>query len=347
MRESLKVAIVGYGLAGRVFHRPLIEACPGLNITAVVTANPERREQALVDTPGVFVAGDLDQLFAHDSYDIVVVAAANAIHVSASMAAIGNGAHVVVDKPIAADANQARDLFTFAAGHNRNVHVFHNRRWDSDFLTLRDLVSSGELGNIYRFESAIDRFRPELKGTWRESGSADNLPGMLYDLGSHLVDQALVLFGPACRVYADARAMRIGATSDDITFMNIEHASGVHSQLSANSVSAIAAPRFKVMGLAGAAQIDGFDTQEQTLRTGSIPTSAEWSPEARDFSVTTVAGTQSMHLKHGRWDSYYPAVRDSILHGTPEPVSTESALDTMRTLDALRASVRSGEWESL
>jgi predicted dehydrogenase len=129
--------------------------------------------------------------------------------------------------------------------------------------------------------------------------------------------------------------------------MNIEHASGVHSHLSANAVSAIAAPRFKVMGLAGAAQVDGFDSQEQTLRTGMIPTSDEWSPEVREFNVTTSHGTQSVPLKHGRWDTYYPAVRDSIIHGTPEPVSADSVLETMRTLDALRASVRSGAWEKL
>jgi predicted dehydrogenase len=225
--------------------------------------------------------------------------------------------------------------------------VFQNRRWDSDFLSLREIVHQEKLGPIYRFESAIERFRPKLRGTWRESGAPENLPGMLYDLGSHLVDQAVLLFGPAERVFADARALREGATSDDVTYLHIQHVSGVMTEVSANTVSAISAPRFRLLGLNGALQIEGFDSQEETLRSGVIPRSTTWSPETRTMRMVTETNDELVELHHGRWDAFYPAVRDSIIHDTPAPVSTESVLETMKVLDALHKSALTKEWVAL
>lgn len=201
----LRVGLIGYGLAGSVFHAPLIAATEGLALDTVVTSNPERQEQARAEFPDVRVAATPDDLLARaDELDLVVIASPNKTHVPLATAALKAGLPVVVDKPVAGTAAEARELAALAEERGLLLSVFQNRRWDNDFLTLRKLLAEGELGDVWRFESRFERWRPLPKGGWRESGDPAEIGGLLYDLGSHLVDQALVLFGPVVSVYAEA-----------------------------------------------------------------------------------------------------------------------------------------------
>ncbi|GAA3142657.1 hypothetical protein GCM10017687_69300 [Streptomyces echinatus] len=245
----LRVGLIGYGLAGSVFHAPLIAATEGLALDTVVTSNPERQQQARAEFPDVTTAASPDELFDRvGELDLVVIASPNKTHVPLATAALKAGLPVVVDKPIAGTAAEARDLAALAEERGLLLSVFQNRRWDNDFLTLRRLLADGELGDAWRFESRFERWRPQTKGGWRESGDPAEIGGLLYDLGSHVVDQALVLFGPVTEVYAEAVVRRSGAETDDDTFIALTHANGVRSHLYVSATAAQLGPRFRVLG---------------------------------------------------------------------------------------------------
>ncbi|MFV2121505.1 Gfo/Idh/MocA family oxidoreductase [Streptomyces sp. Act-28] len=277
----LRVGLVGYGLAGSVFHAPLIAATGDMVLDTVVTANEERRRQARAEFPDVRLAASPDELWARaDELDLVVVASPNKTHVPFATAALEAGLPVVVDKPVAGRAAEARALGALAAERGLLLSVFQNRRWDSDFLTLRAVLESGELGGVRRFESRFERWRPLPKGGWRESGAPEEIGGLLYDLGSHVVDQALVLFGPAVRVYAEADVRRPGAEADDDTFIAITHAGGVRSHLYVSATAAQLGPRFRVLGERAGFVKYGLDPQEAALREGARPIPGEpWGVE--------------------------------------------------------------------
>ncbi|WP_197370535.1 Gfo/Idh/MocA family protein, partial [Streptomyces clavuligerus] len=275
-RRALRVALVGYGTAGAVFHAPLIAATEDLALDTVVTANPERRERAAEEFPGVRFAARLEEVWERrDAVDLVVLASPNRTHVPLATAALRAGLPVVVDKPIAATAAEARALAALAAERGLMLSVFQNRRWDGDFLTLRRLLAEGVLGDVHRFESRFERWRPRLKGGWRESGDPREIGGLLYDLGSHLVDQALTLFGPVVRVYAEADVRRSGAEADDDTFIALTHAGGVRSHLYLSATAAQLGPRFRVLGSSAGFVKYGLDPQEAALRAGARPVAGE------------------------------------------------------------------------
>ncbi|MGW4157915.1 Gfo/Idh/MocA family protein, partial [Micromonospora chersina] len=239
----LRVGLVGYGLAGSVFHAPLIATTEGLALDTVITSNPERQRQARAEHPDVRVAASPDDLLARaGDLDLLVVASPNKTHVPLATAALKAGLPVVVDKPLAGTAAEARELAALAEERGLLLSVFQNRRWDNDFLTLRRLLDDGELGDVWRFESRFERWRPQTKGGWRESGDPAEIGGLLYDLGSHVVDQALVLFGPVTQVYAEAVVRRAGAETDDDTFLALTHANGVRSHLYVSATAAQLGP---------------------------------------------------------------------------------------------------------
>ncbi|MFF5971765.1 Gfo/Idh/MocA family oxidoreductase [Streptomyces sp. NPDC012769] len=351
MVSPLRVGLVGYGLAGSVFHAPLIAASPDLVLDAVTTGNPERAAQARAEHPGVRVVGSPEELLARaDELDLVVVASPNKTHVPVATAALKAGLPVVVDKPLAATAAEARGLAVLADERGLLLSVFQNRRWDNDFLTLRALLADGALGEVRRFESRFERWRPQLKGGWRESGAPKEIGGLLYDLGSHVVDQALVLFGPAVRVYAESDVRRPGAQADDDTFFAITHANGVHSHLWVSATTAQLGPRFRVLG-SGAGYVKyGLDPQEAALREGLRPTpGAVWGREPEDLwgrvgageSPLTGGGTPVETLP-GDYPAYYAAVA-AALRGTGEnPVTAYEAAAALDVLEAARVSARDG-----
>lgn len=350
-RAPLRVGLVGYGLAGSVFHAPLIAATEGLALDTVVTANPERREQARAEFRDVRFAATPDELFDRadaDALDLIVIASPNRTHVPLATAALKAGLPVVVDKPIAGTATEARDLAALADERGLLLSVFQNRRWDNDFLTLRKLLAEGGLGDVWRFESRFERWRPQPKGGWRESGDPAEIGGLLYDLGSHVVDQALVLFGPAASVYAESDVRRPGAETDDDTFIALTHTNGVRSHLYVSATTAQLGPRFRVLGSRAGYVKYGLDPQEADLRDGKRP-GPGWGREPEDLwgrvgsgeSPLTGGGVPEPTLP-GDYPAYYTAVAAALRDGAPNPVTALEAAAALDVLEAARRSARDG-----
>lgn len=255
------------------------------------------------------------------------------------------GLPVVVDKPIAGTAAQARELADLAYAKDLLLTVFQNRRWDSDFLTLREILAKGELGDIHRFESRFERWRPRLKGGWRESGDPAEVGGLLYDLGSHLVDQALTLFGPARLVYAEADVRRPGAAADDDSFMAITHTGGVRSHLWMSATTARLGPRFRVLGSAGGYLSHGLDQQEPALRAGLRPgDGTAWGavPESAWGTLGTDEDARPVPSLPGDYPAFYAAVETALREGTEAPVSPLQAVAALEVIEAARLSARTG-----
>ncbi|MFF5004813.1 Gfo/Idh/MocA family oxidoreductase [Streptomyces phaeochromogenes] len=352
VREGpFRVGLVGYGLAGSVFHAPLIAATEGLTLDTVVTSNADRQQQARDEFPDVRIAATPDELWPRaDELDLVVIASPNKTHVPIATAALKAGLPVVVDKPIAGTAADARELAALADERGLLLSVFQNRRWDNDFLTLQKLITEGGLGDVYRFESRFERWRPELKGGWRESGDPAEVGGLLFDLGSHVVDQALVLFGPAATVYAESDVRRAGAEADDDTFIAITHTNGVRSHLYASATTAQLGPRFRTLGSKAGYVKYGLDPQEAALRDGERPVAGkekEWGVEPEELwgrvgsgeSPLTGGGTPVPTLP-GAYPAYYAAVA-AALSGTGEnPVTALEAAAALDVLEGARRSAR-------
>ncbi|NXY99653.1 Gfo/Idh/MocA family oxidoreductase [Streptomyces sp. BR123] len=345
---------MGYGLAGSVFHAPLVAATDGLALDTVVTSDPSRQAQAREAYPDVRIATSAEALWAPQapaaSPDLVVIASPNKTHVPLATAALNAGIPVVVDKPLAATAAEARELAELADRTGTFLSVFQNRRWDNDFLTLRRLLASGELGEIQRFESRFERWRPQLKGGWRESGAPEEVGGLLYDLGSHVVDQALVLFGPAARVYAETDVRRPGAETDDDTFIAITHTNSIRSHLYVSATTAQLGPRFRVLGSRAGYVKYGLDPQEAALREGHRPgDGSPWGEEPEHLwglvgsgeSPLTGGGTPVPTLP-GNYPAYYEAVASALRNGGPAPVTAHEAAHCLAVLEAARVSSRDG-----
>ncbi|CAL9561726.1 putative oxidoreductase YdgJ [Streptomyces sp. enrichment culture] len=345
----LRVGLVGYGLAGSVFHAPLIAATEGLALDTVVTSSPERQRQARAEFPGVRLAGTPDELFARaGELDLVVLASPNKTHVPLATEALEAGLPVVVDKPLAGTAAEARALASLAEERGLLLSVFQNRRWDNDFLTLRGLLADGALGDVWRFESRFERWRPQPKGGWRESGDPAEIGGLLYDLGSHVVDQALVLFGPVTQVYAESLVRRAGAEADDDTFLALTHANGVRSHLYVSSTTAQLGPRFRVLGSKAGYVKYGLDPQEAALRAGERP-GPGWGEEDESLwgrlgsgESPATGGGQAVPSLPGDYPAYYAAVAEALLKGGPDPVGALEAAAALDVLEAARRSARDG-----
>jgi predicted dehydrogenase len=337
---TARVALLGYGLAGSVFHAPFISTTPGLELSVVVTGDDERRAQALREHPGVSVVGTADEVWARGAeLDLAVIATPNSSHVPLGLAALEAGLGVVVDKPFALNAAEGSRLVDAAAGRGLMLTAFQNRRWDGDFLTLRRLLDANELGRVHRFESRFERWRPELGGGWRERVPPKEGGGLLLDLGSHLVDQAVQLFGPVRGLHAEVDARREGAVADDDVFLALEHESGVHSHLWASVLAAAPGPRFRVLGDRAAFVKEGLDVQEEALRTGRSPTEPGFGDEPRERWGRLVAGEKSREVptEPGSYSAFYAGVAASLRDGAPPPVDPHDAVTVLELLDEARA----------
>ncbi|MEU3756339.1 Gfo/Idh/MocA family oxidoreductase [Streptomyces olivoreticuli] len=351
-RAPYRVGLIGYGLAGSVFHAPLIAATDGLALDTVVTANPERQRQATTEHPGVRTVADTDALFARaDELDLIVIASPNRTHVDFARTALEAGLPVVVDKPLAATAAEAEALADLAEERGLLLGAFQNRRWDNDFRTVQQLVRDGALGDVLRFESRFERWRPRPKGGWRESGDPAEIGGLLYDLGSHVVDQALALFGPAATVYAEVDVRRPGAEADDDTFIAVTHTNGVRSHLWVSAVTAQLGPRFRVLGSTAGYVKYGLDPQEAALREGLRPTDdrTAWGVEPESAwgrigagESPRTGGGEPVPTLPGDYPAYYAAVAQALRTGGEPPVTAREAAATLRVLEAARVSADQG-----
>jgi predicted dehydrogenase len=338
---DLKGAIIGYGLAGANFHAPLIRSTPGLAVSTVVTRDRGRREQALRANPDARVVPSPDDLWERaEEHDFVVVAAANAAHASLARDALDAGLAVVVDKPLAPTAAEAASLVEHADERGGMLTVFQNRRWDSDQLTLGKLIGEGELGDVFRHESRFERWRPELReDAWRESAGPAEGGGVLLDLGSHLVDQVLQLYGPATHVYAEVDNRR-GAAGDDDAFLALRHRSAT-SHLWMSAVTAASGPRLRVLGTLGAYVVERLDGQEDALRSGHRPDdSGTWGIEPESSWGRLVRGdhSEAVPSERGAWPAFYLAFERSLREGGPPPVDPRDAVATLEVLDGARQS---------
>src|SRR5579859_3620646 len=220
-----------------------------MKLTSVVTSNETRRSDALREYPGVRVVDSAEWIWEHASdHDLVVITTPNRVHASLALKAFSAGLPVVIDKPFARTAAEARQVIEAARAWKLQVAAYHPRRWDSECLTLRRLIDAGALGRVLRFESRLERWRPQLKGGWRERGAVEEAGGLLYDLGSHLIDQALHLFGPVREVYAELDCRRSGGETDDDVFLALTHTNGVRSHLWTSAMAAQRGPRVRVLG---------------------------------------------------------------------------------------------------
>lgn len=342
-RDSIGVGLVGYGLAGRSFHAPFIDAVDGLVLQGIVTSDPDRAAQAASEHPTARIVGHVDDLLGRDDIQLIVVAAPNRVHVPLGLRALAAGRHVVVDKPIGMDYTEGESLIAAAESANRVLSVFQNRRWDGDFLTLRDLIERGSLGVVDSFESRFERWAPAGLG-WRDG--AEEAGGPLRDLGAHLVDQCLVMFGPVERVWAQSDRRRPGSHVDDSAFVALDHASGVRSRLWMSLIASRTGPRLRVRGLGGEYIKHGMDIQEPRLVDGILPTATGFGDEppdawgtlhASDGTVTTVPTVA------GRYIAFYEAMRDAIRGDGAPPVDPRDSLRVLRVLETAERSARSGE----
>jgi predicted dehydrogenase len=349
--DPVRAAVIGYGLAGAVFHAPLIDAVDGMEVAAIVTSNDERRAQAERDFADARLYATADDLLADASaYDLAVVATANSVHASLSMAALEAGLGVVVDKPMAANGADAQAMVATARANHRMLSVFHNRRWDADFLTARKLVDEGVLGDPTRLESRFDRFREAPReGAWRELADPAAAGGVLWDLGPHLIDQACLLFGTPTHVYAEVDVRRPGAIVDDDAFVALRFPDARVAHLRMSQTAPIRGPRVRISGLGGAYEHHGVDPQEDQLRAGMRPGDQEWGSEPPERHGRLVTGgaeprDERIDSERGAWERYYEGVRDAVRGEAPPPVAPT---DGVRAVAVVEAARRSAEWRTV
>ena len=347
---ELRVAIIGYGMGGAVFHAPLVAATPGLRVASIVTGNAERSAQARHDFPDATILPTTDAIWSGDErFDLVVVTSSNSSHVPLGLAAIAHGVPVVIDKPMAATVTDAQRLIAASEAAGVLLTCFQNRRYDNDFLTLRRLIAADMLGQVTRFESRFERYRPQINAdAWREHPAPEDAGGLLYDLGSHLIDQALVLFGAPESVYAEMSHRRSGAAVDDDTFVALRFADDVVAHLWMSAIAPMLGPRYRVLGLHGAYEKFGLDPQEDALKYGGHPGDAGWGLESDAQWGTLATEVNGIRLESeiaslpGTYEVYYAGVRDAITQGKPLPVDPRDAVRTLRVIEAAQESARSG-----
>jgi len=344
---SARVALIGFGLGGKVFHAPLIASVPGLSLDTIVTSDPARQAEARESYPSSRVVDRPEAVWESGAeYDLAVVSTPNSSHLPLGLAALQAGLSVVIDKPLAATAEDGRALAAAAAARGLMLSVFQNRRWDGDFLSVRRLIDEGALGSVHGFESRYERWRPEPKaGTWRERGAPEEAGGLLFDLGSHIVDQALQLFGRPTHVYAEVGRRRPGVEVDDDVFVALTHRDGVRSHLWASVVAAIQGPRFRVLGLRGAYEKYGMDVQEDALVAGGRPGDPDWGrePEGQWGRLSTGEDVRVVETEPGAYQAYYAGVAESLRSGARPPVDVHDSIDVLDVLEAASESARTGQ----
>jgi predicted dehydrogenase len=339
------VGIVGYGLAGRRFHAPFIEAADGLRLAAIATSDDERRRRAASEHPDAAIVGSVDELLARSDVELVVVASPNRSHAPVGIRALEAGRHVVVDKPIAMDVPDAERLIEAADRAGRVLSVFQNRRWDGDFLTIRGLIDRAELGAIDSIETRFERWAA-VSDEWRET--AVEAGGPHRDLGAHLVDQCLQLFGPVERVYAEIDRRRPGSQVEDSVFVALEHANGVHARVWTSLIAGRTGPRFRIRGLAGEYVKEGLDVQEAQLVGGMRPDDPAFGlePEERWGSVFGGDGTsRAVPTDRGCYLRFYAGLRNAVRGEGARPVDPADSVKGLRVLEAAERSARSGAVE--
>lgn len=333
----IRTGLIGFGLGGTAFHAPLIDAVPELELAAIVTSRADAVRERY---PQVTVVPEVAALLADPAIELVVVSTPNDTHFALARAALEAGKHVVIDKPFANSVAEAEALLALAAARGRVLSVFHNRRWDGDFLTVRKLIDQGSIGEITLYEARWDRFRPALRDSWHENAGPGG--GILIDLGPHLIDQALALFGPPQSVTADIAAQRQGSQVDDYFELTL-HYGRMRAILSSASIVPAPRPRFGVHGTRASFVKYGLDPQETQLRGGGRADAPEHGVEDPSQSGTLIGGDgtrETIVSERGDYRRFYVGVVRAVAGGEAAPVSPADALVGLRIIELARQSAR-------
>lgn len=342
--RTIRTAVVGYGLAGSVFHVPLLAANSDYSLDVVATSDAGRSAAASARLPGAAVVPDAHAVLGRAAnLDLVVLATPPATHYPLARAALEAGLDVVVDKPFAVTSGQGQELIELARQRGRVLTVFHNRRWDGDFLTLRKLLAAQALGHVTRFESRFERWQPSIAKAWKARATAADGGGALFDLGSHLIDQALQLFGPATVLHAELKARRSDERADDDVFLVLRHDSGVTSHLTMNMLCAQQGPRFRMLGSIGGFTKNGVDPQEPYIAAGGSPLDPAYGQEAPEWAglLGRDGHLDRLPTERGAYPEFYRILAEKILDGgtasaLPLPVNPEDAVEVLKIIEKAR-----------
>lgn len=331
----INAALVGFGTGGSLFHAPIISCANDINLTAIVTSNTARQSQAQ-KYPEAVIYESLNKLLAERSdIDLIILTTPNNTHHKLAIQALQAGINVVVDKPFAVTTLEAEQMLKMATAKNKIICPYQNRRFDSDFLTLKKIIKDGAVGKIMRLESSIERYRRLPKaGGWRETTSAQDGGGVLYDLGSHLIDQVVHLFGAPQRLsYARLEQMRGLGTSDDATLILDYYDFCVH--IHASMICASGGPRFRLLGLDGAYIKEQGDIQEDQLRAGISPAHADFGkePQSSYGKILRPDSSEDVISEQGNWLEYYQQIAQAIKGQAPPPVSELETLTTIKIIE--------------
>ncbi len=331
----INAGLVGYGLAGSVFHAPLIGSVPQLRLSKVVTS---RRDQVAKDLPGVAAVADIKDVLDDPFIDLLVIASPSAKHYEHATAALLAGKHVVVDKPFATSAREADELIALAESQGLILTVFQNRRWDGDYLTARHAIEQGWLGKVFHYEVHFDRFRPQIKAGWREEPGPGS--GILYDLGAHLIDQSLHLFGMPRAVTADIIAQRADAKVEDYFHLVLDYAP-LRVILHSATLVPHPGPRFTVHGDGGSFLKYGLDGQEDALKQGLRPGDQQWGGDQPEYygELTPAGGvTRKMETLRGGYEKFYELLAACLLTGAAPPVDAHDSRNGLVVIEAAQRS---------
>ncbi|MFN8125894.1 MAG: Gfo/Idh/MocA family oxidoreductase [Candidatus Nanopelagicales bacterium] len=331
---DIRYAVIGYGLAGSTFHAPLIATTPGAQLSVVVARSPETAAAARERYPWIQVVSDAAEL--PGLVDVAVVATPNDTHAAVATGLLESGIAAVVDKPLASTSAAAQALVDLSDRTGTPLTCHQNRRWDGDYLTVRAL----DLGRIHRFESRFERWRPVVKQSWKEEPGPG--AGVLWDLGPHVIDQALHLLGPAVSVSGGVQTVRADARVPDEAFVRIVHDGGAESHLSVSLVAAAPGPRFRVLGTTGAYVKQGLDPQEDALRAGQVP-GPGWGTEPESdwgrLSTGDPAVIEPVPTLPGDYPEFYRLLTQALRDGGPMPVDPRDSVATLRIIEEVSGEI--------
>jgi predicted dehydrogenase len=343
--SPIRTAVAGFGLSGSVFHAPLIATNRAFSLDVISTSDAGRKSAAAGSYPGIKLVDTPEDILAlAGELDLLVLGTPPATHYPLAKAALEAGLDVVVDKPFVVSSAEGEDLTELAARLGRVLTVFQNRRWDGDFLTVKALLSGGSLGEVSRFESRFERWSPQVSKAWKAEATASEGGGVLFDLGSHLLDQALQLFGPATLIHAELQARRPGENVDDDAFLALRHESGVISHLWMNMLCAQQGPRFRLLGSEGGFTKHGVDPQEPYIVAGGTPLDEEYGLEAPEWAGTLGRNGHLDRLptERGAYPEFYRLLGEKIndggaSSGLPLPVNPADAVAVLRLIEKARS----------
>ncbi|PZX58164.1 Gfo/Idh/MocA family oxidoreductase [Algoriphagus chordae] len=330
MSTPIKTAIVGFGSVAEKMHAPLIAVCPDLELVASVERRTNRCEELYA---GVTTYRSLDELLSADVADLIVITTPNEYHFPMAMQCLAAGKHVVVDKPVTIFSHEAEQLNKLADEKGLICSVFHNRRYDGDFMTVQKLMREGDLGDLVYLESHFDRFRPEVSENWREKEVPGN--GITYDLGAHLIDQVVLLFGLPNWIHADIRKQRTGAVADDYFEIIMDYGSLV-AKVTAGVLVNVPTPKFLLLGKKGSYQKFGLDVQEAAFKAGEKPEGSTWGVETAEKwgNLFLSEETRAYETIPGNYRILYQNVADAISKGSSLDITIPQTISVLKIIEA-------------